>query len=262
MSILQPNASIRGLPHADPQHVASGFTLGDHHDPNDPLDVAHPAAPLSRHFHPYENNGGTVVSVSGADYTIVASDTRLGSGYSVPSRYVSRVLKLTDKAVLASSGMHTDIVILHKVLKIRLIQYKHRHRKDMTLEAISQLLSTMLYYRRFQPYYTFNVLGGLDENGQGWSYGYDAIGSHEKVRAVCSGTGQYLLQPVLDNQVEFRQMTPDPSRKELPLEPCVELVKDAFTSAGERDIYTGDTVEICRITSKGVEVEKFELRAD
>eukprot|EP00178_Gracilaria_changii_P006690 TRINITY_DN216_c0_g1_i2.p1 TRINITY_DN216_c0_g1~~TRINITY_DN216_c0_g1_i2.p1 ORF type:complete len:198 (-),score=17.35 TRINITY_DN216_c0_g1_i2:2575-3168(-) len=165
MSILQPNASIRGLPHADPQHVASGFTLGDHHDPNDPLDVAHPAAPLSRHFHPYENNGGTVVSVSGADYTIVASDTRLGSGYSVPSRYVSRVLKLTDKAVLASSGMHTDIVILHKVLKIRLIQYKHRHRKDMTLEAISQLLSTMLYYRRFQPYYTFNVLGGLDENG-------------------------------------------------------------------------------------------------
>ena len=98
--------------------------------------------------------------------------------------------------------------------------------------------------------------------GQGWSYGYDAIGSHEKVRAVCSGTGQNLLQPVLDNQVEFRQMTADPNREELPLEPCVELVKDAFTSAGERDIYTGDFVEICRITSKGVEIEKFELRAD
>ena len=98
--------------------------------------------------------------------------------------------------------------------------------------------------------------------GQGWSYGYDAIGSHEKVRAVCSGTGQYLLQPVLDNQVEFRQISEEKRPAELPLEPCVELVKDAFTSAGERDIYTGDVVEICKITKSGVEIEKFELRAD
>lgn len=98
--------------------------------------------------------------------------------------------------------------------------------------------------------------------GEGWSYGYDAIGSHEKVRAVCSGTGQFLLQPILDNQVEFKQMSADAKKEPLALEPCVELVKDAFTSACERDIYTGDIVELCKITAKGVEVENFELRAD
>lgn len=98
--------------------------------------------------------------------------------------------------------------------------------------------------------------------GHGWSYGYDAIGSHEKIRAVCSGTGQTLLQPVLDNQVEFRQMSDDVAKEELDLEPCVELIKDAFTSAGERDIYTGDTVEIFKVTAKGVELEKFELKKD
>lgn len=98
--------------------------------------------------------------------------------------------------------------------------------------------------------------------GQGWCYGYDAIGSHEKQRAVCSGTGQNLLQPVLDNQVEFRQTSDDVVTEELELSPCVELVKDAFTSAGERDIYTGDTVELFKITGTGVEVEKFELKRD
>lgn len=98
--------------------------------------------------------------------------------------------------------------------------------------------------------------------GHGWSYGYDAIGSHEKVRAVCSGTGQNLLQPILDNQVEFRQMSAEAKKEELQLGPCVELVKDAFTSACERDIYTGDMVEICKVTREGVEIEKFELRAD
>eukprot|EP00177_Eucheuma_denticulatum_P001463 GFKZ01002630.1.p1 GENE.GFKZ01002630.1~~GFKZ01002630.1.p1 ORF type:complete len:270 (-),score=27.99 GFKZ01002630.1:292-1101(-) len=269
MSILRPNASVSGLPYTLPQSAPQGFTLGEHVDPNDPLEATSNAhgvprtiGPFGRHFQPYENNGGTVVSVSGKDYTIVASDTRLGSGYSVPSRNVSRVVKLTDKVVLASSGMGTDIAVLHKVLKIRLAQYVHKHQKDMGLGAISQLLSTMLYYRRFQPYYAFNVLGGIDENGQGWSYGYDAIGSHEKVRAVCSGTGQNLLQPVLDNQVEFKQMSAESRKEELDLQTCTELVKDAFTSACERDIYTGDIVEICKVTSSGVEIEKFELRAD
>lgn len=102
----------------------------------------------------------------------------------------------------------------------------------------------------------------LLSTGHGWSYGYDAIGSHEKVRAVCSGTGQNLLQPVLDNQVEFRQTSDEMKTEELPLTPCVELIKDAYTSAGERDIYTGDTVEICKITAAGVEIEKFELKMD
>lgn len=80
---------------------------------------------------------------------------------------------------------------------------------------------------------------------------------------MCSGTGQSLLQPVLDNQVEFRQTAPEAKPKdEVALGPCVELVKDAFTSAGERDIYTGDTLEIFKITKAGVEVEKFELKKD
>lgn len=79
---------------------------------------------------------------------------------------------------------------------------------------------------------------------------------------MCSGTGQCLLQPVLDNQVEFRQMAADAKKEELTLEECVDLIKDGFTSTCERDIYTGDQVEICKITAKGVEMETLELRGD
>jgi len=45
--------------------------------------------------------------------------------------------------------------------------YKHDHGKDMSSPAIAQMLSAKLYYKRFFPYYTFNILGGLDENGTG-----------------------------------------------------------------------------------------------
>ena len=49
---------------------------------------------------------------------------------------------------------------------------------------------------------------------------------------------------------------------DLSLEETVNLVKDAFYSAGERDIRTGDAVEICIITKDGVRVETYPLNID
>jgi 20S proteasome subunit beta 6 len=45
-------------------------------------------------------------------------------------------------------------------------------------------------------------------------------------------------------------------------EKAVALVKDVFTSAAERDIYTGDAVVINLITKDGIHEDSFQLRRD
>jgi 20S proteasome alpha/beta subunit len=36
----------------------------------------------------------------------------------------------------------------------------------MPLRAIARLIQTMLYGKRFFPYYVYNILGGIEEDGQ------------------------------------------------------------------------------------------------
>jgi len=212
-------------------------------------------------FSPYTNNGGTTIAVAGKDFCVVAADTRMSEGYGILTRESPKLLKLTNKCVLATSGMQADAQALHKYLLARLEQYKHQNGKNMSTTAIAQMLGNTLYYKRFFPYYTFNVLGGIDEDGLGVAYSYDAVGSFERVKYSSSGTGQQLVQPFLDNQVAHKNQL-NVASTEQSFEEVEEIVKEAFTSAGERDIYTGDFVDMCTISSSGVNVTKFDLKFD
>lgn len=36
----------------------------------------------------------------------------------------------------------------------------------MPIRAIARLIQTMLYARRFFPYYVYNILGGIEDDGK------------------------------------------------------------------------------------------------
>ena len=140
-------------------------------------------------------------------------------------------------------------------------QYADTHEnREISLNALAQLMSTMMYGRRFFPYYVSNVLAGIYE-GKGAVYSYDPIGHVERHTYRAGGSSAALLQPILDNQVGLKNMKEKPD-KPLTIERAVDLVTDAFVSAAERDIYTGDGVLISIITENGVETRKIPLRKD
>jgi len=142
-------------------------------------------------------------------------------------------------------------------------RYEHNHQEKMGTRSLSQLLGNTLYYRRFFPYYAFNILGGLDEEGKGAVYGYDAVGSFQRQPDGISanGSAMKLIMPLLDNIVGFKNRT-DGDRRAYTAEEAVELVKEGFVTAGERDINCGDAVEIKVITKDGITTEIFALKRD
>jgi len=222
--------------------------------------------PREARFYPYDYNGGTVLAVAGKNFSIVAGDTRMSTGFSIKSRNVSKVYEINSKTVLGTGGFRGDITTLQKLLRAKVTQYEHQHGEQILPHAVAQNLANTLYGRRFFPYYTWNVLAGLDEQGVGVVYSYDPVGNYERVRVSVTGSGESLIQPLLDNQLERQHQAlgakPPPLHIDLELEDAVDLVKDAFVSAGERDIRTGDSVEICVITAEGVSIQTHPLNID
>lgn len=131
----------------------------------------------------------------------------------------------------------------------------------MSTTACAQMLATMLYYKRFFPYYISNILVGFDNEGKGCVYSYDPVGHFEKTTYRAGGSAGALLQPLLDNQIGQKNMA-KVSEEPLSQEKALAILKDTFISAAERDIYTGDSVSINILTKNGIKEETFELRKD
>ncbi|XP_014664839.1 PREDICTED: proteasome subunit beta type-1-B-like [Priapulus caudatus] len=217
--------------------------------------------PKEVHFSPYSWHGGTVLAIAGEDYSVIASDTRLSEGFVIHSRDSPKTYQLTGSTILGSCGFHGDVLTVTKHLETRLKMYQHEHHKQMSTSAIAAMLSTMLYYRRFFPYYTYNIIAGLDSDGKGCVYSFDPVGSYERESYRAGGSASSMLQPLLDNQIGFKNMQAA-DKVAVSKDKAVALVKDVFISAAERDIYTGDAIVLHVITKDGVKSEKFLLRGD
>uniref|UniRef100_A0A7S2WRU9 Proteasome subunit beta n=1 Tax=Mucochytrium quahogii TaxID=96639 RepID=A0A7S2WRU9_9STRA len=230
---------------------------------NSKLEAA--GGPVQHRFSPYDWNGGTVVAIAGADYTVVGADTRLATGYSIKSRNIHRALQLTDQTIVACGGCHADVQALYNNLKYKATMFEFDHGAKLSTVATAQLLSNTLYYKRFFPYYALAVVAGLDDEGTGYVAGYDAVGSYLRSRDgyMCNGSGAAIGMPILDNLLGVHGVSSGLKNKPAySAEQVVEMIKDMFLTIGERDIMCGDSCDIFVITKDGTRTETFELKKD
>jgi 20S proteasome subunit beta 6 len=207
---------------------------------------------------PYVMHGGTALGVIGTDFVVIATDTRLSSDYNISCRHKSRVFQMTTKAMIVATGFQGDVEAFITRMHGIISNYRQDHFKEISTESLAHCVSNVLYSKRFFPYYINILVGGMGRKGEGVLYGYDPVGTIESHKYDVNGTGCALATPVLDATFGILHHNTQPFPYPT-LDDAKGILRDAISSAAERDIYTGDAVQVASFTKDGLILEEFPL---
>ncbi|ELQ74504.1 20S proteasome, regulatory subunit beta type PSMB1/PRE7 [Trachipleistophora hominis] len=209
----------------------------------------------------YANNSGTVLAFKQQDYVIIAADTRHSSEMGINSRKMTKIFEF-DGFIFSGTGFYADLNEVYFRLRYEVERYENEVEKRIGISALAHKLLNILYSRRGGLiYYVFSVLVGKDETGEPVLYSFDPIGSYEQVMCKCYGSASPMIQPLLDSTI-MKYNQENASYQSLCMEESVELTKKAFFAAAERDVNTGDYLQIVVYKRDGVNEELVDLRKD
>lgn len=200
-----------------------------------------------------EYNGAGILAMVGKDCVAIASDTRLGAQAMTVSTNFQKSFKMHDKLFIGLAGLATDVMTFSQLLNFKLKLYKLREERDIRPKTFSELVSTMLYEKRFGPYFIEPVIAGLDEKGKPFICAMDLIGaiSHSDdfaVAGTCAqnlyGTCESLYRP---------DMCPDE---------LFEVAAQALLAGVDRDALSGWGAVVHVITKDEIITRKLDGRQD
>jgi len=156
--------------------------------------------------------------------------------------YVSGVtvgIKAKDTVILASE----------KLFSYSYFVFSKNVRKTVSLkEAAAKLLSRILFSRRYFPFLTQTIIGGVDETGP-HLYGLDIIGSLIPDDYIAIGPGAEVAIGILENNYS----------KNMDISTAVELALSSIKSATKRSVGTGGGIDILKITKGKSEYQYIKL---
>jgi 20S proteasome alpha/beta subunit len=115
--------------------------------------------------------------------------------------------------------------------------------QPLTTADVVQMISGVVYNRRFNSCVDTNILGAIDVNGYGSVFRYDDVGRFKRVAYAVDGPEQVYIENFLLNS-RSGGLTKDM---------IVDILQNAFISATARELETGEQLEIQIITSTGVQ---------
>mmetsp|Transcript_10330 Transcript_10330/g.7715 ORF Transcript_10330/g.7715 Transcript_10330/m.7715 type:complete len:205 (+) Transcript_10330:61-675(+) len=198
-------------------------------------------------------NGGAVIAMAGKDCVGICSDLRLGAQAQTVAMNFEKVFPVSEKLYIGLTGLASDVISLHQLLTFRSNMYKLREHREMKPEAFSALVSTLLYEKRFGPWFCEPVIAGLDANNKPFLSGMDLIGAPVfsddfVVSGTCTsnlhGTCEALYQKDLDPESLF------------------EVLSQCLLASIDRDALSGWGAVVHIITAEGVTTRQLKTRQD
>ncbi len=105
--------------------------------------------------------GATAVGITYDNGVVIASEKRIAYGNFVVSKTTKKTFQLTPNVGAACAGLVADMQILalqiSALAKIRKMELK----REIPPNSIAKMISNMMYERRFFPFLTQIIIGGI-----------------------------------------------------------------------------------------------------
>jgi proteasome beta subunit len=189
--------------------------------------------------------GTTTVGLKTSEGVVLATDMRASAGYMVASKDVQKVEEIHPTGALTIAGSVSAAQSLIRSLKAEVSLYESRRGEDMSMQALSTLTANFLRSGAFlivQP-----ILGGVDDDGP-HIYSIDPLGGTTEEEYTVTGSGSQYALGVLEQEYD----------EELSVEEAKTVSARAIKSAVERDLASGNGINVAVVTDEGVEITRHK----
>ncbi len=204
-------------------------------------------------------SGTSILGIVCKDGVVMAGDRRATAGNLVMSKDTQKVVKINDYLVTSGTGMASDIDMLQKIIRAEL---KLKHLRSKTRPTIKEAanLIAMIAYRNIRqftsiPFIAGTLVAGLNEDGSSELYTVEPAGTVAKVEDYDANfsSGMPFILGLLERQY----------KKEMSVKEGVALSIEALKSSTQRDIGSGNAIDVITITKQGIQhVVKQKIEAD
>jgi proteasome beta subunit len=190
----------------------------------------------------------SIVSIMCKEGVVMAADRRVTAGNLVVSKSEQKVQQINDYLVVAWTGSLSDAQLSGKVISAELRLKELKTKSRPSVKEAANLISTMFYRNIRTPSMIPSIVGllvsGLNDDGSTEAYSIEPAGSVNQVKDYDANfsSGMPYILGLLERQY----------RKDLSIKDGVELAKECLKSSTQRDIGSGNGIDVFTITKDGI----------
>ena len=196
----------------------------------------------------------SLVGIVCKDGVVLGADRRATAGTIVMSKTAKKIEKITDYIAIAGTGGVADIQLTAKIASAELRLQELRTKTKPSVKSAAHLLA-MLTYRGIRtpsmiPSIVGSLLAGVDEDGKSYLFTIEHAGSVQEVTDFDANfsSGMPYIIGLLESEY----------KKDINIKEGIELAKKCLKSSTQRDIGSGNGIDIYSITKAGIKHEVSE----
>ncbi|MEI6849830.1 MAG: proteasome subunit beta [archaeon] len=190
----------------------------------------------------------SLVGIVCKDGVVLGADRRGTAGSIVMSKDHVKIHKVSEYIAASYTGGVADLLLTDKILaaELRLKELKTKSRPSVSEAA--NLLGTLTYRNIRNPSMIPSIVGtliaGVDEDGTTSLYSIEPAGAATKVTDFDANfsSGMPYILGLLERQY----------KKDLSVKEGVELAKECIKASTQRDVGSGNGIDVFTITKEGI----------